>query len=73
MSAYLDTVTPRKTGCQRTNRFSVIHRFSLLPIKEMKKNDWKGPKFGIRYWRISVTFESGIAGFNCNTIEETSW
>ena len=24
----------------------------------------KGPKFSIRYWRISVTLGSGIAGFN---------
>ena len=43
----------------------VIGGFSLLPIKEIKRNDLKGPKLSIRYWRISVTLGSGIAGFNC--------
>ena len=32
----------------------------------MKKNNLKGPKFSIRYWRISVTLRSGIAGFYCS-------
>ena len=31
----------------------------------MKRNVFKGPRFSIRYWRISVTLGSGIAGFNC--------
>ena len=37
----------------------------MWPIKELKRNNLKGPKFSIRYWRISVTLGSGIAGFNC--------
>ena len=44
---------------------SVIGGFSLLPIQRIKRNDLKGPRFSIRYSRISVTLGSGIAGFNC--------
>ena len=43
----------------------IIVGFSLLPIWEIKRNDWKGLEFSICYWRISVTLGSGIAGFNC--------
>ena len=60
------TVKPRNTGCQLSRDqqiSSVIGEF--LPIKEVKRNDWKGPKFSIHYWRISVTLGSGIEGFNC--------
>ena len=39
----------------------VIGRFLLLPINEMNRNDLKGPRLSIRYWRISFTFGSGIA------------
>ena len=42
--------------------------FSLLPIQEIKRNVLNGPKFSIRYWRISVTLGSGIAGFNCTCL-----
>ena len=34
-------------------------------MKKIKRNDLKGPRFSIRYWRIFVTLGSGIAGFNC--------
>ena len=44
---------------------SVIGGFLFLLIKEIKRNDLKGPQLSIRYWRISITLGSGIAGFNC--------
>ena len=44
---------------------SVIGRFSLLPIYEIKSNVFKGLQYRIRYWRIFVTLGSGIAGFSC--------
>ena len=47
---------------------SVISGFSLLPILEIKRNDFKEPRFSICYWRISVTLGSGIAGFNCTRL-----
>ena len=37
----------------------------LLSRVHATKNDLKAPQLSIRYWRISVTFGSGITGFNC--------
>ena len=51
------------------NRPAWNHR-SSAPLGPLpKRNDLKGPKLSIRFWRISVTFGSGIAGFNCICIE----
>ena len=30
-----------------------------------RENDLRGPQFSIRYWQISITLGSGIAGFHC--------
>ena len=48
--------------------FTVIGGFLLLPIKEIERNDFMGPKTNICYWRISVTLRSGRAGLNCTYI-----
>ena len=59
-------VTPRNTGCQGTNKlYLLLVDFRYCQFKDIKRNDLKGPRFNIRYWRISVTLRSGIAGFKC--------
>ena len=47
--------------------------FSSSLTKEIKRNGLKGPAFNIRYWRISVTLGSVLAGckyisFMCTSV-----
>ena len=61
-----DTVAPRNTGRQGTTKSHLLLAdFCYCQYRNLKKNCLKGPRLGIRYWRISVTLGSGIARFNC--------
>ena len=41
-----------------------------MRMYEMKRNNFKGPKFSIFYWRISVALWSGIVGLYCTMIRD---
>ena len=62
LGLWISTLTPRNTGRKGTNKFHLLLAdFCYCQYR----NDLKGPRFSILYWRISVSLGSGIAGFNC--------
>ena len=57
-------------SCAEKNRVNSANEWAKRQASDpVKRNDLKGPKFSIRYWRISVTVGSGIAGFNCSIFQ----